>query len=47
MKQAQMGLVSQPKRDRQGHPTPSLSIYPCNLQCGSGVSTNSLGVGET
>jgi hypothetical protein len=31
MKYAQMGLVSQPKRDRLGHPTSSPSIYPCSF----------------
>jgi len=39
MKWAQMGLVSQPKRDRLGHPTSSPSIYSCSLWCGSGVPT--------
>jgi len=39
MKYAQMGLVSQLKRDRLGHPTSSPSIYPCSLWCGSGVPT--------
>jgi len=34
-----MGLVSQPKRDRLGHPTSSPSIYSCSLWCGSGVPT--------
>ena len=35
-----MGLVSQPKRDRLGHPMSSLSIYSCSLWCGSGVPTS-------
>ena len=34
-----MGLVSQPKRDRLGHPTSSPSIYSCSLWYGSGVPT--------
>jgi len=32
-----MSLVSQLKRDRLGHPTSFLSVYPCNLQSGSDV----------
>jgi hypothetical protein len=47
MRQAQIGLVSQPQRGRLGHPTSSLSIYSRNLRYGSGVPTNSPGVGET
>ena len=36
-----MGSISQPKNDRLGHSTSSLSIYLCNLRCGSRVSTYS------
>jgi hypothetical protein len=38
-----MGLVSQPKSDKLGHPTSSLSIYQYNLRCGSSVPTISTG----
>jgi len=37
MKWVQIGLVSQPKRDRLGHPMSFPSIYSCSLWCGSGV----------
>ena len=42
-----MGSVSQPKSDRLSYPMLSSFIYLCNLQSGSSVPTNFLGIEET